>query len=138
MSMRITCRTLVMMTLTFSSLGWGVHMPEWIHHRKNQSSAAKTAKGRENHPAVAAYYKAKADRLDAEAAANEKAAAAYRNGPYVKNLMAPNQAAHYDWVAKELREEARSYREREASAENRAKNATQALETKRHLAAVKR
>jgi hypothetical protein len=82
-----------MMTLAFSSMAWGVRTPEWIHHRKNPKSAAKTAKGLENHAAVAAY----------------------RNGPYVKNLMAPNQAARYDYVAKRLRKEARSYREREKS-----------------------
>jgi GH35 family endo-1,4-beta-xylanase len=127
MSTRIACRPLLMMTLTFSTLAWGVRMPEWIHHRKNPKSAVETAKRRENHSAVAAYYKAKADRLDAEADAYEKAAAAYRNGPYVKNLMAPNQAARYDYIANGLRGEARSYRKREASEENRAKNATASL-----------
>jgi hypothetical protein len=127
MCTRIIGRGLLMTTLTFSSLAWGARMPKWIHHRKNPKSAVESAKRRENHAAVAAYYKAKADRLDAEADAYEKAAAACREGPYVKNLMAPNQAARYDYIAKGLREEARSYRERETAEEERARNAAQAL-----------
>ncbi len=133
MSTRIACRTLLMMTLAFSSTAWGVHMPEWIHRCKNPKSDLETAKGRENHAAVAAYYKAKADALDAQADAYEKAAAAYRSGPYVKNLMAQNQAARYDCVAKRLRKEARSYREREKSEEDRASNAQALDATKSQL-----
>ncbi|HEY6290132.1 MAG TPA: hypothetical protein VI455_01030 [Terriglobia bacterium] len=72
---------------------------------------------------LAAYYNAKADRLDAEGAAYEEAAAAYRHGPIVKNLMAPNTPARYDYFAKEFREEAKSARALAASQEEMAKNA---------------
>lgn len=65
-----------------------------------------TAESREDHFKIALYYKAAADRLGAQGAGYEEAAAAYRHGPIVKNLMAPNTAARYDSFAKGLREEA--------------------------------
>jgi hypothetical protein len=112
----ISCRTLLIniMTLTLGTIAWGAHLTASTKHQKNLNPAVRTAKRPENHAAAAAYYNAEADRLDAEAAAYEKTAAAYRNGPYIKNLMAPNTAARYDYMAKGLREEAQSYRERAA------------------------
>ena len=55
-----------------------------------------------------------------------EAAAAYRNGSNVKNLMSPTTPGRYEYMAKELREEARSNRQLAAAHEQMAKNATQA------------
>ena len=123
---RITCQTLLMMTLAFGSIAWGVQMPQSINNDKDLKSALKAAKTPEDHERIAAYYKAKAERLDAQAAGYEQAAATYRNGPVVKNLTAPNTAARYESMAKRLREEAQSNRELAASQEQMAKDAEQA------------
>ena len=123
---RMTCETLLMTILAFGSIAWGAQMPQSINNDKGLKSALKAAKTPEDHVRIAAYCKAKAERLDAEAVGYEEAAAAYRHGPVVKNLMAPNTAARYDYMAKGFREEAQSNRELAASREQMAKNATQA------------
>ncbi len=110
MCTRIFCQTLLMMTLAFGSLGSGAQMPQFIMNARDLRSALKTAKTPEDHVRIAAYCSAKADSLDAEAAANEQAAEASRNSPVIKNIMALNTAARYDSVAKRLRKEAQSYR----------------------------
>ena len=112
---RITCQTILMMTLVLGSIAWGVQMPHYITNDRDLKSALKAAKTPADHERIAAYYDAKADRLNAEAAEYEQAAAAYRNGPVVKNLTAPNTAARYDSIAKRLRREAQSNRELAAS-----------------------
>lgn len=71
---------------------------------------AATAESQEDHLRLASYYKKEADELDAQAAGYEEAAAAYRRGPNVKNLMAPTTAGRYEFVAKGLREEAKTNR----------------------------
>ena len=114
---KITCQTVLMMTLALGSIAWGVQMPHYITNDRDLKSALKAAKTPADHERIAAYYDAKADRLNAEAAEYEQAAAAYRNGPVVKNLTAPNTAARYDSIAKRLRREAQSNRERAASHE---------------------
>jgi hypothetical protein len=76
---------------------------------------------------IAGYYLAKADTLEAQAAAYEEAAAAYRHGPVVKNLMSPTTAARYDFIAKGFREEAKSDRALAASHEQMAKSAVASL-----------
>ena len=122
---RMTCQTLLMMILAFGSIAWGGQMPQSINNDKDLKSALKAAKTPQDHVRIAAYCKGKAERLDAEAAGYEEAAASYRNGPVVKNLMAPNTAARYENMAKGFREEAQSNRELAASHEQMAKNATQ-------------
>jgi hypothetical protein len=119
MYMRITCQTFLMMTLAFGSIAWAVRIPRSINNDKELRSALKAAKTPEDHERIAAYCNAKADRLDAEAAAYEQAAETYRNGPVVKNLTAPNTAARYDGIAKAFREEAQANRELAASQEQR-------------------
>jgi hypothetical protein len=54
------------------------------------------------------FYTAKAERLDAQAAEYEGAAAAHRNGPKIKNLLSPTTAGQYEFFAKRLRDEAES------------------------------
>ncbi len=120
---RMTCPTLLMMILAFGSVAWGVQMPQYITNDRDLRSALKAAKTPEEHERIASYYQEKADRLDAKAAEYKQDAAAYRNGPVVKNLTAPNTAARYDSIAKRLRQEAQSSRELAASQEQIANNA---------------
>ena len=126
MKTRITCQTLLVMTLALGSMAWGVQMPRYITNDRALRSALKAAKTPEEHERIAAYCQVKADRLDAEAAEYEQDAAAYRNGPVVKNLTAPNTAARYEAIAKRLRQEAESSRELAASHEQIANNAEEA------------
>lgn len=123
MKTRMTCQALLMMTLAFGSIAFGVQMPQAINNDKDLRSALKAAKTPEDHARVAAYYKAKAESLDARAAGYEQAATSYRNAPVVKNLTAPNTAARYDSMVKEFRQEAQYNRELMASQEKMAKNA---------------
>jgi hypothetical protein len=115
MYMRMTCQTFLMMTLAFGSIAWAVRMPKSINNDKDLKSALKAARTPEDHDRIAIYCNAKADRLDAEAGAYDRAAEAYRNGPVVKNLTAPNTAARYEGIAKGLRAEAQANRELAAS-----------------------
>jgi hypothetical protein len=96
--------------------------PQELTKREVKKLAA-TATSPEDHLKLAAYFKTQADRLDAEGAGYEEAAAAYRQGPTPKNLIAPNTAARYEYFAKAFREEARSHRTLAASQEQMAKNA---------------
>jgi len=125
MKIRMICLALLM-TLVFGGIAWGVKMPQSINNDKELKSALKAAKTPEDHLRIAAYCKEKAERLDTQAAGYEEAAAAYRQGPNVKNLMSPTTPGRYEYMAKELREEARSNRELAASHEQMAKNAMQA------------
>ena len=83
--------------------------------QKEVNRLAATAESRADHMKIAGYYAAKADSLDAEAAGYEQAAAAYRNGPIVKNLMASNTAPRYEFFATRLREQAKANRALAAS-----------------------
>jgi hypothetical protein len=82
----------------------------------------KTAETREDHLKIARFWTAEANELEAQAAGYEHAAAAFRRGPVVKNLMAPNTAARWQFLAKELRNEATADRAR-ASHEQMAREA---------------
>jgi hypothetical protein len=126
MKSRMICQALLL-TLVFGSIAWGGQMPQSINSDKDLKSALKAARTPEDHMRIAAYCKGKAERLDAQAAGYEEAAAAYRNGPVVKNLMAPNTAARYESIAKGFREQARSNRELAASHEQMAKMAHKPL-----------
>jgi len=123
---RISCQTLLTMLLALGSIAWGVQMPSWIGNDRDLKSALKAAKTPEDHERIAAYYAVKAERQEAAAADYEKAAAAIRSGPVVKNLTAPNTAARYEYIAKEFREAARSNRQLAAAHERIARNAEQA------------
>jgi hypothetical protein len=91
--------------------------------KKEVKKLTAAAKSPEDHLKLAAYYKTHADRLDAEGATYEEATAVYRHGPTIKNLMAPNIAARYEYFAKGFREEAQSDRTLAASQQQMAKNA---------------
>jgi hypothetical protein len=91
--------------------------------KKEVEKLTATARSTEDHLKLAGYYGTKADRLDAEGAAYEEAAAAYRHGPMVKNLLAPDTPARYDYLAKGFREEAKAARALAASQVEMAKNA---------------
>lgn len=83
---------------------------------------AANAKSSEDHLAVARYYKAKADTLDARATGYEEAAAQLRNGPAAKNVVSPTTAGRYSFAAKGFREEAKSDRGLAISHEEMARN----------------
>jgi hypothetical protein len=123
---KLTYQTFLMMILIFGSIASGVQMPSWISNDRDLKSALKAAKTPADHERIAAYYEVKAERQDAAAADYEKAAAASRNGPVVKNLTAPNTAARYEYIAKEYRDAARSNRQLAASHEQIARDAEQA------------
>lgn len=76
---------------------------------------AATAETRADHLKIAAYYTTKANWQDAQATGYEEAAATLRNGPIVKNLMAPNTAPRYEFIATRLRDQAKSNRALAAS-----------------------
>ena len=92
--------------------------------RKEVKRLTATAELAADHLKLARYYGVKADRLDANAAAYETAAATYRNGLIVKNLMAPTTPGRYEFLAKGFREEAMSDRVLGVSHEQMAKNAS--------------
>ena len=71
---------------------------------------ARTAKSPEDHLTIARYYRAEANGLDARAAAYEEAAASLRNGPVVKNFMAPGTPARFEFAATGFRSEAKADR----------------------------
>ena len=122
MKTKMTCQVLLMMTLVLGSIAWGVQMPQTINNDRDLKTALKAAKTPEDHQRIAAYYAAKAEGLNSQAAGYEQAAANARNTPVVKNIMAPNTAARYEAMAKEYRHEAQSNREMASSQELMAKN----------------
>ena len=83
----------------------------------------KTAETRADHLKIARFWSAEANKLEVRAAGYEQAAAAFRRGPVVKNLTAPNTAARWEFFAKELRNDATSDRARAASHEQMAREA---------------
>ena len=91
--------------------------------RKEIKRLTLTAESAEDHLKIARYYEAEADKLEAQAAGYDEAVAAYRRSPAPKNLMSPTTAAHYDFLARGFREEAKSDRTLAASQEQMAKNA---------------
>ena len=126
MHIRRTFHALLVMTLAFGSITWSVEMPRYVTNDKELRFALRAARTPEDHERIADYCQAKADRLDAKAAEYEQDAAAYRNGPVVKNLTAPNTAARYQSIAKRLRQDAQSARRLAASHEQIASAAEEA------------
>lgn len=78
--------------------------------KKEAKRLAATAESSQDHLKLAIYYRAEADRLEAQAAGYQEAAAAFRRGPVVKNLMAPSTTGRYEFFAKGFRNEAKSDR----------------------------
>jgi hypothetical protein len=105
-----------LMALTYRAPCAQTGVPEGLTRNEVKRLTA-TAESREDHLKLARYYEAQADSLDSRAAGYEKAAASYRRGPIVKNLMAPSTAGRYAFLAKGFRDEARSDRVLAASQE---------------------
>jgi len=78
--------------------------------KKEIQKLTATAETARDHLRIAHYWEGEAERLEAQASGYEEAVALIRRGPVVKNLMAPNTAARYEFVAKGFREQARSDR----------------------------
>lgn len=91
---------------------------------KKMTVAAKTS---EQHLRLARYFQAEANGFDAENAAYAAAAARYRSGPAVKNLIAPTAVARYDSIANEFRSQATSARRLAESHRQMAQNAVAQL-----------
>jgi len=95
--------------------------------KREVNRLAATAESAADHLNLARYFIAEADKLDARATAYEQAAATYRHGPYVKNLMAPTTLARYEYSATEFRKEAISDRALAVSHEQMAKSVSASL-----------
>ena len=95
--------------------------------KKDVKRLVARAETREDHLKIAAHYKGEADRLDAEAAGYEQAAAAYRRAPIAKNLAAPSTPGRFEFFAKGLRNEAKSDRALATSHEEMARGAVATL-----------
>lgn len=123
---KMTCQTLLIVTLAAAGTAWGAQMPKSIQNERNLKTALKSAKTPQDHERIATYCQSEADRLDAQAASYEQSAATFRNGTMEKNLMAPNTAARYQAQADEFRKEAQSKRMLAASQQQLARNVEQA------------
>ena len=95
--------------------------------KKEVKKLIATAESPEDHLKIARYYRAEADRLDAQGAGYEEAAADIRRGPMVKNLVSPTTPARYEYLAKGFREEAQSDRKLAASQEQMAGSSVASL-----------
>jgi len=104
--------------------------------RKEVKRLTATAKSAEDHLKIARYYEGEADRLDAQAAGYEEAAAGYRHSPAAKNLASPTTAGRYDYLARGFREEAKADRALAASEEQVAKIAAATAEAPQAGASV--
>jgi hypothetical protein len=89
--------------------------------RKQVKRLAATAESAADHMKLANYFQAEANLLEARATAYENAAVNLRNGPMVKNLMAPSTPGRYDFIAKGFRDEAKSDRSQAAAHEEMAR-----------------
>lgn len=110
-----------LMALTYRAPAVQAAVPRELTKRDVKKLAA-TAKSAEDHLKIAGYYNAQADRLEANAAGYEEAAARYQHSPLVKNLMSPTTPGRYAFIAKGYREEASSNRAQAVSHEQMAKN----------------
>ncbi len=85
-----------------------------------------TARTPDDHEKIARYYRAEADRLEAEATEHEELAAIYRRKKDAiaeKHPMSGRTAAHCDYFAKSMREAAKADRQLAADHESMAKQA---------------
>lgn len=98
-------------------------------NKKEVKALISVARTPADHMQLAQYYKAEADKLEAEAKDHDELAAAYRKSSMskvaaMKVPMAPNTAAHCEYFAKSVREAAKAAREMAASHEQMAKDAS--------------
>jgi hypothetical protein len=92
--------------------------------KREAKRLTRTAESAADHLKLARYYRAAADKFDANGAGYEKAAAKYRHGLRVKNLMAPTTPGRYEFFAKGFREKARTNSALAASHEEMARVAS--------------
>lgn len=107
-------------------LGSGSHMDAAQPKRltsKEAKTLVLTAKTPADHMRLAGYFKAEADRFEAEAKEHEEMAEAYRNNPLPKNLQGPGTISHCEILVKSGREMAKAARELAAAHEQMAKDA---------------
>ena len=88
--------------------------------KREANRLVATAELPADHLRLMRFYNAEADGFDAQAAAYEEAAAALRNGPFVRNFMSPTAPARYEFKAEHLREESDADRRLAASHEREA------------------
>jgi len=104
-----TCRTLpVIKNLTglrTQVVCEDIAAPKELTAREVKKLAAR-ANSSADHLAVARFYQAEANSLDARAIAYDSAAADLRNTPVAKNLAFPGAAARFEFEARGLREKA--------------------------------
>lgn len=74
--------------------------------KRDITKLTRTAETAADHEKIAKFYRAEGNRLDALAAAYDKAAESYRTGPKIKNLSAPAAPGRYQFAARELYEDA--------------------------------
>ena len=70
----------------------------------------QTAMSPAEHLKLASHFRSEADQNDAQGEAYEQAAARYRRGPFVKNLMSPTTTGRFEFIAKECRDRAKADR----------------------------
>lgn len=88
--------------------------------KREANRLAATAELPADHLRLTRFYSDEADQLDAQAVAYEEAASSLRNGPAVKNLVAPGTPARYEFTAERLRGESVSDRKLAAIHERKA------------------
>ena len=79
-------------------------------HQRNRNKQSAKEMTVADHKAIANRYLDDADQNRAQAAAYEQAAARYRRGPFVKNLMAASTSGRYEFIAQEYRDKAKADR----------------------------
>jgi hypothetical protein len=82
-----------------------------------------TAKTPAEHQQLAAFYRAEASQLEAEAKDHQELAAAYRHSPDAKHPMSGKTAEHCDYFAKSVLKAAQAAKQMAADYETMAKNA---------------
>lgn len=87
---------------------------------KDAKILVRTAEKASDHVKLANFYRGEADKLDAKAAAYEKAAADLRANPFPKNFAAQGTSARWAFAASGCRTEAAAYRSTAAAHERMA------------------
>jgi hypothetical protein len=111
-------------TVTTAVFAASPTVPADATHQSSKKETKKHLSARqsgEDHLGLALQYREKAAENDAQGAAYEQAAATYRNGPMIKNLISVTTPGRYEYIAKTYREKATTDRELAASHENMAK-----------------
>lgn len=109
--------------LSFVALGFAVERPRELS-KKELQKLLTTASTPQDHLRLAGHFEAKAKKYEAEAASHAESAKMYRAKPTVsevKRPMAPDTAAHCDYLAESLGKAAKEARALAAAHEAMAK-----------------